>query len=191
MSRKTPQERKVKVFKHGGTIRVPLVSPRVLVSAPEAERTYRVAVLPPDSAFYRPFRGGVQSQRYGYDPIRAQGAFTGRELLAFRSEFGTAQPLRSLNINVSLHMTFQTDVLIETLQGLGATWQWAFCNIFSTQDHAAAGIARLALPLFSRGKERHYPNINGAPSKCSSCQVPTAATGLSTTAELCQIQSAP
>jgi adenosylhomocysteinase len=63
-------------------------------------------------------------------------------LMAARSEFGPTQPFKGLNINGSLHMTIQTGVLIETLQALGATVRWASCNIFSTQDHAAAAIAK-------------------------------------------------
>merc|ERR1712139_416678 len=63
-------------------------------------------------------------------------------LMAARKEFGPAQPFKGLDINGSLHMTIQTGVLIETLQALGATVRWASCNIFSTQDHAAAAIAK-------------------------------------------------
>merc|ERR1711971_662959 len=63
-------------------------------------------------------------------------------LMAARTEFGPAQPFKGLNINGSLHMTIQTGVLIETLAALGATVRWASCNIFSTQDHAAAAIAK-------------------------------------------------
>merc|ERR1719480_499529 len=63
-------------------------------------------------------------------------------LMAARKEFGPAQPFKGLNINGSLHMTIQTGVLIETLAALGATVRWASCNIFSTQDHAAAAIAK-------------------------------------------------
>ena len=62
-------------------------------------------------------------------------------LMALRSEFGAAQPLRGARITGSLHMTIQTAVLIETLTALGAQVRWASCNIFSTQDHAAAAIA--------------------------------------------------
>merc|ERR1711959_812477 len=62
--------------------------------------------------------------------------------MAARAEFGPAQPFKGLNINGSLHMTIQTGVLIETLAALGATVRWASCNIFSTQDHAAAAIAK-------------------------------------------------
>merc|ERR1712160_207089 len=62
--------------------------------------------------------------------------------MATRAEFGTAQPLKGLNINGSLHMTIQTGVLIETLSALGAKVRWCSCNIFSTQDHAAAAIAK-------------------------------------------------
>jgi|Transcript_14139 adenosylhomocysteinase len=63
-------------------------------------------------------------------------------LMAARSEYGPSQPLKGLNINGSLHMTIQTAVLIETLEALGAKVRWCSCNIFSTQDHAAAAIAK-------------------------------------------------
>merc|ERR1712061_4223 len=63
-------------------------------------------------------------------------------LMAARKEFGPSKPFAGLNINGSLHMTIQTGVLIETLAALGATVRWASCNIFSTQDHAAAAIAK-------------------------------------------------
>merc|ERR1711953_694147 len=63
-------------------------------------------------------------------------------LMAARTEYGPAQPFKGLDINGSLHMTIQTGVLIETLAALGATVRWASCNIFSTQDHAAAAIAK-------------------------------------------------
>merc|ERR1712070_791611 len=63
-------------------------------------------------------------------------------LMAARKEFGPGQPFKGLDINGSLHMTIQTGVLIETLSALGATVRWCSCNIFSTQDHAAAAIAK-------------------------------------------------
>ena len=62
-------------------------------------------------------------------------------LMAIREEFSKSQPLKGARITGSLHMTIQTAVLIETLQALGAQVRWASCNIFSTQDHAAAAIA--------------------------------------------------
>src|SRR2546430_16298012 len=62
-------------------------------------------------------------------------------LMAIRAEFAASQPLRGARITGSLHMTIQTAVLIETLVALGAQVRWASCNIFSTQDHAAAAIA--------------------------------------------------
>jgi len=62
-------------------------------------------------------------------------------LMAIREEFAASQPLRGARITGSLHMTIQTAVLIETLEALGAEVRWASCNIFSTQDHAAAAIA--------------------------------------------------
>ena len=70
-------------------------------------------------------------------------------LMAMREEFGKQQPLKGANITGSLHMTIQTAVLIETLQHLGARVRWASCNIFSTQDHAAAGIAARGTPVFA------------------------------------------
>ena len=70
-------------------------------------------------------------------------------LMAIRDEFATAQPLKGARITGSLHMTIQTAVLIETLQALGAQVRWASCNIFSTQDHAAAAIAAAGTPVFA------------------------------------------
>jgi adenosylhomocysteinase len=70
-------------------------------------------------------------------------------LMAIREEFAPTQPLRGARIAGSLHMTIQTAVLIETLQALGAEVRWASCNIFSTQDHAAAAIAARGTPVFA------------------------------------------
>ena len=70
-------------------------------------------------------------------------------LMATRAEFGPTQPLAGARIAGSLHMTIQTAVLIETLQALGADVRWASCNIFSTQDHAAAAIAVAGTPVFA------------------------------------------
>jgi adenosylhomocysteinase len=70
-------------------------------------------------------------------------------LMGLRREFGAAQPLKGARISGSLHMTIQTAVLIETLVALGAEVRWASCNIFSTQDHAAAAIARAGVPVFA------------------------------------------
>ncbi|HXV09012.1 MAG TPA: adenosylhomocysteinase [Burkholderiales bacterium] len=70
-------------------------------------------------------------------------------LMAIREEFAPEQPLRGARIAGSLHMTIQTAVLIETLQALGAEVRWASCNIFSTQDHAAAAIAAAGTPVFA------------------------------------------
>jgi adenosylhomocysteinase len=70
-------------------------------------------------------------------------------LMAIREEFAPTQPLRGARISGSLHMTIQTAVLIETLQALGAEVRWASCNIFSTQDHAAAAIAVRGTPVFA------------------------------------------
>ena len=70
-------------------------------------------------------------------------------LIALRRKFGAAKPLRGVRITGSLHMTIQTAVLIETLTELGASVRWASCNIFSTQDHAAAAIAQAGVPVFA------------------------------------------
>jgi adenosylhomocysteinase len=70
-------------------------------------------------------------------------------LMALREEFGKDQPLKGARVAGSLHMTIQTAVLIETLQALGADVRWASCNIFSTQDHAAAAIAVKGTPVFA------------------------------------------
>jgi adenosylhomocysteinase len=70
-------------------------------------------------------------------------------LVSVRKKYGPAQPLAGVRITGSLHMTIQTAVLIETLKGLGADVRWASCNIFSTQDHAAAAIAATGTPVFA------------------------------------------
>jgi adenosylhomocysteinase len=70
-------------------------------------------------------------------------------LMALREEYGESQPLKGARIAGSLHMTIQTAVLIETLVALGASVRWASCNIFSTQDHAAAAIAESGTPVFA------------------------------------------
>src|SRR5437773_9894089 len=70
-------------------------------------------------------------------------------LMAIRAEYAAKQPLKGARIAGSLHMTIQTAVLIETLVDLGAEVRWASCNIFSTQDHAAAAIAAKGIPVFA------------------------------------------
>ena len=74
-------------------------------------------------------------------------------LMAIREEFSATKALKGARITGSLHMTIQTAVLIETLQALGATVRWASCNIFSTQDHAAAAIAAAGTPVFAKKGE--------------------------------------
>jgi adenosylhomocysteinase len=70
-------------------------------------------------------------------------------LMSLRSEFGPSQPLKGARIAGCLHMTIQTAVLIETLIELGAEVTWSSCNIFSTQDHAAAAIAAAGIPVYA------------------------------------------
>src|SRR5881394_834726 len=70
-------------------------------------------------------------------------------LMSIREKYAPGQPLAGVRITGSLHMTIQTAVLIETLVALGATVRWASCNIFSTQDHAAAAIVKAGTPVFA------------------------------------------
>ena len=85
---------------------------------------------------------------YGRNEIAiAEGEMPG--LMAVRAEYGASQPLKGARIAGSLHMTIQTAVLIETLQALGADIRWVSCNIYSTQDHAAAAIAAAGIPVFA------------------------------------------
>src|SRR3990170_6751599 len=70
-------------------------------------------------------------------------------LMAIRREYGKAAPLKGARVAGSLHMTIQTAVLIETLKALGADVRWASCNIYSTQDHAAAAVAAGGTPVFA------------------------------------------
>ena len=84
-------------------------------------------------------------------------------LMALRAEYGEAKPLKGARIVGSLHMTIQTAVLIETLVALGADVRWASCNIFSTQDHAAAAIAEAGIPVFAiKGQtlEEHWDYLD-------------------------------
>ncbi|HIJ51118.1 MAG TPA: adenosylhomocysteinase [Nitrospinae bacterium] len=83
--------------------------------------------------------------------ILAQNEMPG--LMALRTKYGTEKPLKGARIAGSLHMTIQTAVLIETLISLGAEVRWASCNIFSTQDHAAAAIAKEGIPVFAWKEE--------------------------------------
>jgi len=84
-------------------------------------------------------------------------------LMALRDEYGDSKPLKGSRIVGSLHMTIQTAVLIETLVALGADVRWASCNIFSTQDHAAAAIAAGGTPVFAikgQSLEEHWDYLD-------------------------------
>ena len=84
-------------------------------------------------------------------------------LMALREEYGSSKPLKGARVVGSLHMTIQTAVLIETLTALGADVRWASCNIFSTQDHAAAAIAKAGVPVFAvKGQtlEEHWDYLD-------------------------------
>ena len=90
----------------------------------------------------------ISLARYGRKEIEiAETEMPG--LMALRDEFGASKPLKGARVTGSLHMTIQTAVLIETLTALGAEVRWASCNIFSTQDHAAAAIAATGVPVFA------------------------------------------
>ena len=79
-------------------------------------------------------------------------------LMAIRAKYGPLKPLKDVRITGSLHMTIETAVLIESLKALGASVRWASCNIFSTQDHAAAAIAATGTPVFARkGESLDHP----------------------------------
>ena len=84
-------------------------------------------------------------------------------LMSLREEFGKSKPLKGARVVGSLHMTIQTAVLIETLTALGADVRWASCNIYSTQDHAAAAIAAAGVPVFAiKGQtlEEHWDYLD-------------------------------
>ena len=84
-------------------------------------------------------------------------------LIALRKEYSNSKPLKGARIVGSLHMTIQTAVLIETLAALGADVRWASCNIFSTQDHAAAAIAKIGIPVFAikgQSLEEHWDYLD-------------------------------
>ena len=92
-------------------------------------------------------------------------------LMAIREEYARSQPLHGARISGSLHMTIQTAVLIETLQALGAEVRWASCNIFSTQDHAAAAIAARGTRC-SPGRASRWPTTGS--TRTASSSGPTA-----------------
>jgi S-adenosylhomocysteine hydrolase len=85
-------------------------------------------------------------------------------LMATREKYGPKKPLAGVRITGSLHMTIQTGVLIETLKELGADVRWCSCNIFSTQDHAAAGIAASPARRSLPGRARRSRNTGTSPS---------------------------
>ena len=84
-------------------------------------------------------------------------------LMSIRNKYSAQKPLDGVRITGSLHMTIQTAVLIETLVDLGASVRWASCNIYSTQDHAAAAIAESGTPVFA-WKECHWKSTGNARS---------------------------
>jgi adenosylhomocysteinase len=102
-----------------------------------------------ETKVYVPYKvKDISLAEYGRKEIRlAEAEMPG--LMALRAEFGAAQPLKGARIAGCLHMTIQTAVLIETLTALGADVTWSSCNIFSTQDHAAAAIAAAGIPVYA------------------------------------------
>jgi adenosylhomocysteinase len=95
-------------------------------------------------------------------------------LMAIREEFAAKQPLKGARITGSLHMTIQTAVLVETLQALGAEVRWASCNIFSTQDHAAAALVAKPARRCSPTRARRW-STTGTTRTASSSSAPRAA----------------
>ncbi len=110
------------------------------------------AVLKPSNSFTDYQVADISLARFGRQEIAiAETEMPG--LMAIREEFAASKPLKGARITGSLHMTIQTAVLIETLIALGAQVRWASCNIFSTQDHAAAAIAAADIPVFAHKGE--------------------------------------
>jgi len=106
------------------------------------------AVMNTKSNFQDYVIADISLAAWGHKEIRiAETEMPG--LMAIREEFAAAQPLKGARITGSIHMTIQTAVLIQTLEALGATVRWASCNIYSTQDHAAAAIADAGTPVFA------------------------------------------
>jgi adenosylhomocysteinase len=112
---------------------------------PRANRRHRMATAPTTQDFKVK---DISLAEWGRKEISmAEDEMPG--LMAIREEFGATKPLHGAHIAGCLHMTIQTAVLIETLIHLGATVRWSSCNIFSTQDHAAAGVAAACVPVFA------------------------------------------
>ena len=106
------------------------------------------AVLKPVAAFTDYVIADISLAAWGRKEFKiAETEMPG--LMAMRQEFAKDQPLKGARITGSIHMTIQTGVLVETLQALGAEVRWASCNIFSTQDHAAAALAAVGTPVFA------------------------------------------
>ena len=107
------------------------------------------AVLNPNGGFFTDYKvSDISLAEWGRKEIAiAETEMPG--LMALRKEYANQKPLAGARIAGSLHMTIQTAVLIETLVALGAEVRWASCNIFSTQDHAAAAIAAKNIPVFA------------------------------------------
>jgi adenosylhomocysteinase len=119
-----------------------------LLSFTEKEGVMSAVLKPVNSSFTDYIIADISLADWGNKEIRiAETEMPG--LMAIREEFAKAQPLKGARITGSLHMTIQTAVLIQTLEALGAEVRWASCNIYSTQDHAAAAIAAAGTPVFA------------------------------------------
>jgi len=119
-----------------------------LLSFTEKEGVMSAVLKPVNSSFTDYVIADISLADWGNKEIRiAETEMPG--LMAIREEFAKAQPLKGARITGSLHMTIQTAVLIQTLEALGAEIRWASCNIYSTQDHAAAAIAAAGTPVFA------------------------------------------
>src|SRR6201992_3431013 len=110
------------------------------------ETTVGTATLPPETLPYKV--ADISLADWGRKELTiAEAEMPG--LMSIRAKYAPSKPLKGVRITGSLHMTIQTGVLIETLVALGADVRWASCNIFSTQDHAAAAIAAAGVPVFA------------------------------------------
>ncbi len=122
--------------------------PPVMSGGPPSFQETRIVATQPQTDFNDYVIADIGLASYGRKEIEiAETEMPG--LMALREEFGASKPLKGARITGSLHMTIQTAVLIETLTALGAEVRWASCNIFSTQDHAAAAIAATGVPVFA------------------------------------------
>ena len=124
----------------------------------------KIKLSPPRAKAAKTKTNGNGSARHDYSVRDLSLAEWGRKtieisehempgLMAIRKKYGPQKPLKGVRVTGSLHMTIETAILIETLVEIGASVRWASCNIFSTQDHAAAAVAKAGIPVFAHKGE--------------------------------------